>query len=202
MQRKLSVLLRLFAAVVIPAVANSFTIEDRYCFRDYIGMVDYVLIGRIVGPNSYNRSVPERESILLVEEVFSGNAVPGDSLTIKWKAAEWFPQKGSKTSVVCGAEPQLDDFHGATALWLLFRKETAFVGIKSALGPYVISRENKAELVRLVELLDNPKPDEQSILRAAEQGRPYQEPIGAAARQKATSLRLKELLEEIENGIR
>jgi hypothetical protein len=194
----------LLSAVLCTAVALPYVVSDRYYFRDTVGSAEIVVLGRVVATTPYDRSVPERSSTLLVELVFGGTVVAGDSLLIRWAADTWYPQEGCTASVACGANSQLEDLHGQSALWLinLSKGPHSRGGLRCSLGPYVFSSDSRVEIERLLGLLEAPKVDEQGAVRAADRGEAYVEPADAPVRWEKLVAHLKDLLKESDNGNR
>ena len=169
-------------------------------FWSTVGSADFVVIGRITSTPQNDQTVSERVSVLVVEECFSGKAATGDSLEIFWRASRWYPRDGA-TSVSSNAGPQLIDFTGDRSLWLLYKVNDPNPNsqIRSTLGAFRISNDNKRELKKLVGLLDEHVGEDQANPLASAVNFSRRQRANAHEVREAISHRLKEFLAEFED---
>ncbi len=123
---------------------------------------DYLAIGRIVATEPHSDDVPERVSLLVVDETFTPNAAVGDTLAVLWAANVWHPTADSTVFVACATAPQLTALEQRSMLWILELK----TGTKEihefamAVEPYELSREGLEALKGVIHLSETPTSDE------------------------------------------
>jgi len=79
----------------------------------------HIVVGRVIENLPYNQTLQNRRSVIIVDEVLYGSSSVGDSMTVHWKANEWYPREGAISVVMCEGFTQLDTLLDKTALWLL-----------------------------------------------------------------------------------
>ncbi len=140
------------AVVSVPVSALSLEQGLESFLRYSVMRSANIVVGEVIETAPYERTVPNRVSTVVVDEVIHGGFSAGDSISVQWSANRWYPSGGGVGEVACAGTTQLDTLTGRTALWLLSESD----GVRSTGPPILFGQDSRARLGALISYVEEP----------------------------------------------
>jgi hypothetical protein len=106
---------------LVPGTSHSDVVDGR--LREILLKSTYVVVGKVILINPHDVTTRRRTSTIVVGEVVSGLASPGDSLQVDWRTNEFIDKDGQKWFSACnqGGGTPLNSIADQPTLYILER---------------------------------------------------------------------------------